>query len=261
MPRWLVRLLDLLNRRGKSLAVRVVYWTGKAPDPIHPKHLIDAPWHNWYLEHIRCMDKILDLGCGNGSHLLRAAEACHSIIGVDTDRAQLAIATRTIRERGRALRAVVLRQDLTHGLPWPSGSFDGILCLDVLEHVAPRVAVLRECHRVLTPDGWLALAVPNRETIWRHRLRAAGIFAYSDPDHKTEYTREELVAELAAGGFEPAGPIKPIVYDTPWAGLIDVIGGLSLTIYRRLSVWKRNAALRHPEESTGFRVVARKIPP
>jgi len=122
MPRWLVRLLDLLNRRGKSLAVRVVYWTGKAPDPIHPKHLIDAPWHNWYLEHIRCMDKILDLGCGNGSHLLRAAEACHSIIGVDTDRAQLAIATRTIRERGRALRAVVLRQDLTHGLTWPSGS-------------------------------------------------------------------------------------------------------------------------------------------
>ena len=74
-------------------------------------------------------------------------------------------------------------------------------------------------------------------------------------------TRDEIVAERAAGGFEPAGPIEPIVYDTPWAGLIDVIGGLSLTIYRRLSVWKRNAALRHPEESTGFRVVARKIPP
>ena len=32
----------------------------------------------------------------------------------------------------------------------------------------------------------------------------------------------------------------------------------SLPLYERLSRWKREAALRRPDESTGFRVVARK---
>jgi hypothetical protein len=50
----------------------------------------------------------------------------------------------------------------------------------------------------------------------------------------------------------------PVVYDTAWAGVIDVVGGLSLPAYRRLSAWKRQAALRRPEESIGFRVVARR---
>ena len=50
----------------------------------------------------------------------------------------------------------------------------------------------------------------------------------------------------------------PVVLDTPWAGAIDTLGGLSLGLYDRLSRWKREAALRRPEENTGFRVVARK---
>jgi hypothetical protein len=36
--------------------------------------------------------------------------------------------------------------------------------------------------------------------------------------------------------------------------------GLSLALYARLSRWKRVAALRHPQESTGFQVVARRRP-
>jgi len=50
----------------------------------------------------------------------------------------------------------------------------------------------------------------------------------------------------------------PVVLDTPWAGAIDAVGGLSLALYDRLSRWKREAALRRPDESTGFRAVARK---
>jgi hypothetical protein len=54
------------------------------------------------------------------------------------------------------------------------------------------------------------------------------------------------------------GPVMPIVLDTPWAGAIDAVGGLSLTLYERLSRWKREVAVRHPEESTAFQLVARK---
>ena len=57
---------------------------------------------------------------------------------------------------------------------------------------------------------------------------------------------------------EAEGAVMPVVLDTPWAGVIDAVGGVSLSLYDRLSRWKREAALRRPEESTGFRVVARK---
>ena len=80
----------------------------------------------------------------------------------------------------------------------------------------------------------------------------------ADLVHKIEYTRGEFLAELAAAGFEPDGPVMPVVRDTPRAGAIDTLGGLSLGLYDRLSRWKWEAALRRPEESTGFRVVARK---
>jgi hypothetical protein len=73
-----------------------------------------------------------------------------------------------------------------------------------------------------------------------------------------EYAREEFLAELRAGGFEVKGDLMPVVYDTPWAGVIDALGGLSLGLYARLSRWKREVALRMPHESTGFQAVAVK---
>ena len=89
-------------------------------------------------------------------------------------------------------------------------------------------------------------------------MKAAGLFWYSDPDHKIEYTPKTLREELERNGFEIISGMMPIVYDTPWAGLIDLVGGISLRVYQRLAQWKRNAARRHPEESVGFRVVCRK---
>jgi SAM-dependent methyltransferase len=259
LARLLVRGVDLVNRRGKSVGVRLVRLTGKRPYAIHPKHLVDQPWHDWYLPYLDRGDFVLDVGCSNGAHLVRAATACRSIVGFDYDLPQLAIAGRAIREGGLA-HARVLAWDITGPFPFPDRTFDKALFLDVIEHLVPRVEVLREIRRVLADDGRLLVSGPNRESSWRRTLRAAGLFAYSDPDHKIEYTREEFLAELHAAGFEAEGPVMPVVLDTPWAGVIDAVGGLSLSLYDRLSRWKRDAALRRPEESTGFRVVARKRP-
>lgn len=229
LGRLLVRGVDLVNRRGKSVGVRLVKLTGKRPYAIHPKHLVDHPWHDWYVPYLDPADFVLDVGCSNGAHLARAATACRSIVGFDHDLPQLAIAGRTIREKALA-RARVFAWDITGAFPF---------------------------RRVLKDDGRLLVSGPNRESSWRRTLREAGLFAYSDPDHKIEYTREEFLDELRQAGFEPAGPV---VLDTPWAGVIDAVGGLSLSLYDRLSRWKRDAALRRPDDSTGFRVVARKRP-
>jgi SAM-dependent methyltransferase len=255
--RLLVRGIDVVNRRGKSVGVRLVRLTGKRPYPIHPKHLVDQPWHDWYLPYLRAADRVLDVGCSNGAHLVQAAPACRAIVGFDYDVAQLAIAGRTIRARGLD-NARIFGWDITGRFPFPDDSFDVALFLDVIEHLVPRITVLKEIHRVLRPEGRLLVSAPNRETRWRRTLRRAGLFAYSDPDHKVEYTEGEFLEELRAGGFRPDGPVMPVVLDTPWAGLIDAVGGVSLSLYDRLSRWKRDAALRRPTESTGFRVVARK---
>jgi SAM-dependent methyltransferase len=259
LTRLLVRGVDVVNRRGKSVGVRLVKLTGKRPYAIHPKHLVDQPWHDWYLPHLQPSDLVLDVGCSNGAHLLRAATACRGIVGFDYDLPQLAIAGREIRER-KLGHARVFAWDVTGAFPFPDRTFDKALFLDVIEHLVPRVAVLREIRRVLKDDGRLLVSGPNRESSWRRTLRAAGLFAYSDPDHKIEYTQEEFLDELHQAGFAPIGPVTPVVLDTPWAGMIDAVGGLSLGLYARLSRWKREAALRRPEESTGFRVVAGKRP-
>jgi SAM-dependent methyltransferase len=257
VSRMMVRGVDLVNRRGKSVGVRLVKLTGKRPYAIHPKHLVDQSWHDWYLPYLAPTDRVLDVGTSNAAHLMQAAPHCQSIAGVDYDATQLKIAEDELRARG-LVNARVFAWDITQRLPFDDRAFDTILFLDVIEHLVPRVAVLREIHRLLTDDGQLLVSGPNSQSRWRDTLRRAGLFAYSDPDHKIEYTEDEFVAELRAGGFEVEGELMPVVLDTPWAGAIDALGGVSLRLYDRLSRWKRDAAMRRPGDSTGFRARARK---
>ena len=256
-PRPVVAALDVLNRRGKSVGVRLVRYTGKSPHFIHPKHLVETPGHDWYLTHLTPGDLVLDVGCANGAHTLKAAARVKRVFGMDYDVRQLRVAVETARRCGRD-NVHVFAWDLARPFPFYDGLFDAVLFLDVIEHLEARQPVLGEIRRVLRSGGLLLVSGPNRESRWRERLRTAGLFAFQDEDHKIEYTRAEFQTELETAGFVLDGPLEPVVFDTPWAGLIDAVGGLSLTLYARLARWKRERALADPVESTGFRARARK---
>jgi 2-polyprenyl-3-methyl-5-hydroxy-6-metoxy-1,4-benzoquinol methylase len=255
MPRRLQRLvlsgLVLANNKLKRLAIRLTRWTGKSREYIHPKHLLgDSEEQYWYLAHLTRDAVVLDVGCGHGMHTARVARRCRWVAGVDGDLTALVVARRMSRSLP-APGTSFFAADLEQGLPVSSARFDTVLCLDLLEHLHHRDLLLTEIRRVLKPGGLLLLSVPNRATSWKRRLERAGLCAYSDPDHKIEYTLEELEAELQRSGFRIV-QLHPTVYDTPFIGLIDLVGGVSVSLYRRLTEARRRLARQYPQENAGF---------
>jgi SAM-dependent methyltransferase len=245
------------NARAKRLAIRLTRWTGKSREYVHPKHLLgDTGEQYWYLAWMTPGLRVLDVGSGHGMHALKAARRGGRVVGLDGDRRALALGLRSARAAG--LPVSFAAADLEQGLPVRSGWADLVLCLDLLEHIVRRQALLGEIRRVLTPHGLLLLAVPNRATTWKRRLERAGLFAWSDPDHKVEYTLGELEDELARGGFA-IERLLPTVYDTPLIGLVDLVGGVSLGAYRRLTALRRRLAVRWPEDNAGFYCVCRPL--
>ncbi len=242
---------------GTILASRLVKWTGKSAHAIHPKHFLQTAWQHWYLPYIDRRATVLDIGCANGMHTLTCAAHCQTIYGFDYNPQQLAIARSKAAEAGLTNVQFAEGNVETHW-EFAGGAFDTVLFLDVLEHLNERDSVMQEVHRVLKPGGQLLLSIPQRDTRWKQLRASVGLPTYADPDHKFEYTRRDVEEMLAHNGFAPQ-EITPTVYDTPLAGWIDMLGGLSLGLYGRLAQWKRDAALHYPAEATGFRIVAQKV--
>ena len=246
------------NAKCKGLSIRLVKWSRKSSEYIHPKHLLEENTeHHWYLKYIGSNDTVLDVGCGNGVHTMKAAQVCKKAVGFDFDKWQLRIAEKLAAEKS------INNIEFYHAsaeakFPFEDRQFDNVLFLDCLEHLNKRDIALQEIRRVLKDKGLLLLSAPNRDTSWKRRLKKVGLPYYSDPDHKIEYTERELKEELMKNGFEIEGEMMPVVHDTPFAGLIDLVGGISLTAYKYLNLWKRNFVKRFPEESIGFRAVFRK---
>jgi len=254
------KLIALLRKQEwyySHLSCILMHRLGRAPGPLHPKHLY-APEEPWYEEHIYPGCDFLDVGSGVGTACIRAREKhARLAVGVDYDAGNIELARERARSGGLDGSTHFIQLNIEHSpLPFPSGHFDVVLFSNVIEHLHRRIDVLREIRRVLRPTGHLLLSAPNGYTPWKNVLRRAGISPYDDEDHKIEYSREELVEELRQGGFHIKGDWIPATLSTPLKGVIDLSAAISPRLYRRLSLWKRRHALRHPESAIGWRLVA-----
>lgn len=85
-------------------------------------------------------------------------------------------------------------------LPYPDGSFDGVIASGVLEHVPMDYESLKELYRVLKPGARLIVSyLPNAASVeeWRLRHRGRGAF------HRRLYSPAQLRALLTRSGFWP----------------------------------------------------------
>ena len=104
--------------------------------------------------------RLLDVGCGDGalSGVLNSALGMQ-VTGVDTSEKGLALAREMFARRGLAGEFKLVNGYETG---FKDGSFDVVVCSDVVEHVDDPGAMLREIHRVLVPGGRLVITTPIR---------------------------------------------------------------------------------------------------
>jgi len=214
---------------------------------IHPKHIaLPNEHHHWYAEQLNQGWNVLDLGCDRGGHVRQILNAKGTVIGIEKSYDAL---LQAYKSDG----VCYVRGDLENRLPFKSNIFDAVLTLDIIEHLHKRDQFLSEISRVIKPGGTVFLSAPNRATKWKTTARRLGFFKVSDPDHKIEYEKGQLINSIKKHDLEIID-IAPIVFDTPFDGWIDFLGAVSTGLYRWAWMKKRAGAIANPLESTGFRL-------
>ena len=149
---------------------------------------------------------VLDVGCGGGILSEEFAKIGCRVTGIDPSAPSLDTArTHAVREG----LAIEYRQASGESIPFGAGTFDVVVCCDVLEHVNDLEKTILEVARVLKPGGMFCYDTINRT----EESRKANIFAAQDfaltsffPPNTHVWdkfiTPEELLALFEKVGFE-----------------------------------------------------------
>jgi SAM-dependent methyltransferase len=138
-------------------------------------------------------DHVLDVGAGIGTFTALSAERGVRATALEPD----AVFAAYLRERFQAEEKVeVVQADVTEiDATSRAGTFDSIICFNVLEHVGDDELALRTFHELLAPGGHLLLLVPAHEWLSSPFDREVG--------HERRYTRAPLERLLRQSGFRP----------------------------------------------------------
>jgi 2-polyprenyl-6-hydroxyphenyl methylase/3-demethylubiquinone-9 3-methyltransferase len=103
--------------------------------------------------------KALDVGCGGGFSCEFMAERGIVVSGIDQSAKCIVKAQEHAASRGLAID---YKQGFAESLPYGDNTFDVVICVDVLEHVADLSQTLSEIYRVLKPNGLFFFDTINR---------------------------------------------------------------------------------------------------
>ncbi len=105
--------------------------------------------------------RTLDAGCGNGALSFEAAKGGHQVLALSNDEAALKRA-RLFFKRYEGLSVAFECRSLYDLHALADGSFDQVVCSEVLEHLSADESVVEQLVRVLRDGGRLIACVPFR---------------------------------------------------------------------------------------------------
>jgi SAM-dependent methyltransferase len=184
-------------------------------------------------------ERLVDVGCGQGLAfaLLQQHFGAREIVGVDVDPRMLALAKEAAQ---RCNVPVDVRACSVTRLDLPDASVDGVLCHQLIHHVADQPGALRELHRVLKPGGYLFLSESCEAFIRTWTVR--WFFRHPEGVQRPAEGYLKLVRE-AGFVFDESRDVRT---STPWWSLWDF-------------GFTRNIGLvRSPPVATELLLVARK---
>jgi 2-polyprenyl-6-hydroxyphenyl methylase/3-demethylubiquinone-9 3-methyltransferase len=146
-------------------------------------------WFDRHLDWQGC--DVLDLGCAGGFMAEALARRGAQMTGIDP--AADAIQAARAHARTSGLR-IAYDVGVGESLPYDTASFDAVVCVDVLEHVADLNRVLSEVARTLRPGGVFLFDTINRNPLARLA---------------TITVAEDILRLLPRGTHDPAMFIKP----------------------------------------------------
>jgi SAM-dependent methyltransferase len=143
-------------------------------------------------------ERVVDLGCGRGGDLVRAAALVGPtgrVTGVDATKRMVAAA----RERTAALPQVAVVEGDLAALPLPAGCADVAISNCAINHAPDKAAVYREIRRVLAPGGRVVVSDVVSEGVLPESVRsdpAAWAACYGGAIPEADY-----LAAIAAAGL------------------------------------------------------------
>jgi SAM-dependent methyltransferase len=131
--------------------------------------------------------KLLDVGCGEGTFLLRAAKEGFDVAGVETNPSQALALGLDVRQHLSEMRTLA--------------PFDCITLWHSLEHMRNPKEILADIRSLLAPNGILFIAVPNANG-WQARLFGGKWLHRDVPRHLYHFNPETLRHLIHLNGFE-----------------------------------------------------------
>ncbi len=175
--------------------------TGYSERQGHAERLLE-----YRLAHLRSLaqprptDIVLDLGCGNGRHLLALAPEIERGIGIDISPGMIDLARARLRSAGKANVAFeVSDAEALKGIN--NQSIDLAICIGAFEHMLGKRAVLGSIYRVLKFGGRFVCLTLNADYIWYRTIAPLLGFSTKHFSSDRRLTRDEFALLLDQAGF------------------------------------------------------------